>query len=178
MPKKSMDYSNVYFYKIVCKDLSITECYVGQTTNFNKRKSYHKSSCINNSDKKHHLLVYDFIREHGSWDNWSMILIETRSFDNVLEANKRERELIEELSATLNKVVPCRTVEEYKIDKKDEIKERWGKYYDEHKEEIALKRATKITCDCGSIYTKREKHRHCKTKKHQQYLQRQQEGQQ
>ena len=37
-----MDYSNTYFYKIVCKDLNVTDCYVGHTLNFTKRKCTHK----------------------------------------------------------------------------------------------------------------------------------------
>ena len=32
MPSKPMDYSKTRFYKIVCKDLNIKDCYVGHTT--------------------------------------------------------------------------------------------------------------------------------------------------
>ena len=34
-------------YKIVCNDLSITDCYVGHTTDFVKRKCNHKIICNN-----------------------------------------------------------------------------------------------------------------------------------
>ena len=37
-----MDYSNIIIYKIYCKDPSITDVYVGQTSNFAKRKCAHK----------------------------------------------------------------------------------------------------------------------------------------
>ena len=42
MPRLAVDYLNTIIYKIVCKDLSISDVYVGQTTNFTKRKSQHK----------------------------------------------------------------------------------------------------------------------------------------
>ena len=45
MPRKPIDYSKTISYKIVCNDLSITDCYVGHTTDFTKRKSHHKSDC-------------------------------------------------------------------------------------------------------------------------------------
>ena len=38
MPRLPVDYSNTYFYKIVCRDVSIPDMYVGHTTNFSKRK--------------------------------------------------------------------------------------------------------------------------------------------
>ncbi len=47
MPKTKIDYSKTIIYRIVCKDLSITECYVGHTTNFTKRKCQHKNDCNN-----------------------------------------------------------------------------------------------------------------------------------
>ena len=47
MPRKPIDYSKTHFYKIVCKDTSITDCYVGHTTDFTKRQWQHKNSCKN-----------------------------------------------------------------------------------------------------------------------------------
>ena len=47
MQKAEADYSNTLFYKIFCKDVSITDLYIGHTTNFVQRKSAHKQSCKN-----------------------------------------------------------------------------------------------------------------------------------
>ena len=49
MPKVEIDYSNTIIYKITCKDPSITDVYVGHTTNFVQRKHCHKQSCNNNN---------------------------------------------------------------------------------------------------------------------------------
>ena len=43
MPKSNCNYSKTSIYKIVCNDLNITDCYVGNTTEFTKRKSDQKS---------------------------------------------------------------------------------------------------------------------------------------
>jgi predicted GIY-YIG superfamily endonuclease len=47
MPKEDVDYSNTIIYKIYCKDETITDVYVGYTTNFTQRKYSHKIACNN-----------------------------------------------------------------------------------------------------------------------------------
>ena len=42
MPKNPADYSETIIYKLVCKDSSIKEIYIGHTTNFVQRKNSHK----------------------------------------------------------------------------------------------------------------------------------------
>lgn len=91
MPVKPIDYSKTHFYKIVCKDLSITDCYVGHTAQWTKRKCEHKRRCCNPQHEKHHYKVYQYIRENGGWENWDMILIDTLPFDNNLQARAKER---------------------------------------------------------------------------------------
>ena len=115
MPSKPIDYSKAHFYKIVCKDLSISDCYVGHTTDFTKRKSQHKGN------RDYHLYVYQFIRNNGGWDNFDMILMKTVECNNSLEARKIERELIEELKATLNQRIPIISNED-----KKEYKKNWS----------------------------------------------------
>ena len=102
MPKKPIDYSNTHFYKIVCKDTNIKDCYVGHTTDFTNRRYKHKYSCENPNDKRHNLYIYDFIRKNGCWENWTMIEIEKRNCENSLEARRIEREYIEQLNASQN----------------------------------------------------------------------------
>ena len=69
MPKNPIDYSNTLFYKIVCNDLNIKECYVGHTTSFRKRKTVHKNTCNNPNVECHNMPLYKFIRANGGWDN-------------------------------------------------------------------------------------------------------------
>ena len=51
MPSRELDYSNTHFYKLVCRDITITDLYVGHTTNFKSRKFTHKSNVTNVNSK-------------------------------------------------------------------------------------------------------------------------------
>ena len=61
---------NTSIYKIQCKDETVENMYIGHTTNFEKRKMCHMIETETSITK-----VYKFIRSHGGWDNWSMIII-------------------------------------------------------------------------------------------------------
>jgi len=112
---KTIDYTKTIFYKIICNDKNIKDCYIGHTTNFIRRKSAHKCRCNNENDKQYNYNVYKFIRDNGGWCNWSMIIIEEIQFDNKLDALCQEKKYIEEYKAILNKVIPSRNKKEYKL---------------------------------------------------------------
>jgi predicted GIY-YIG superfamily endonuclease len=46
MPKNATNYSKTIMYQICCKDLLVTEKYVGHTTNFTQRKRQHKTTIL------------------------------------------------------------------------------------------------------------------------------------
>jgi hypothetical protein len=173
MPRKPIDWSKALFYRLVCRDPTITECYVGSTTNEVKRRSCHKSRCTIKTDPYHNLFVYRFIRSMGGWDNWQLIVIEHRPVNNKKEASIRERFFVEQYKAKLNKQVPSRTPAEYRVDHADEIKQ----YRVDHKEKLNKQSAawnlaneayskTKHICECGGHYTTAGKIQHIKSKNH------------
>jgi hypothetical protein len=200
MPYQISDYSKGLIYKLCCLDTDITDIYIGSTTNFKQRKSGHKRNCNNEKSRDYNYDVYKCIRENGDWGNWDMVLVEYYSCETKLELEKREREIIEKLKPTLNKIIPTRTRKEYREENKEKIartdkeyreenKEKISKrtkiyrqenkeklkimkkeYYEEHKEEIKEKRKEKITCDCGSILGINDKAKHLKTIKHKNYI--------
>jgi hypothetical protein len=139
MPRKPIDYSKTIIYKLCCNDPSITDIYTGHTTDFKTRKSNHKNRCNNPNDKKHNYYVYQFIRNHGGFDNWSMIEIEKICCIDEIEACKYERKYFDLLGATLNTNTPSRTNKEYNEEHKEHLKELHKKYYEENKEVIAEK---------------------------------------
>ena len=47
MPKLAINYNNTHFYKLCCKDPTISDIYIGHTTDFTRRKNAHKTSCCN-----------------------------------------------------------------------------------------------------------------------------------
>ena len=233
MPLRVINYEKTHFYKLVCCDTNIKDCFVGHTTDFNSRKNKHKSRCCNPNDKKHHYNVYTFIRANGGWKNWEMILLKTENCENGMEARSRERYYKEQQHSTLNQNVPSRTKAEYREVNKDKYKAYNKQYAQDHKEELAeyhkkdnddnkelinekskerhnndkeninkkrrqrrkdnpekareqdkkayqrnkeqkLNRAKEqIECECGSVFCRGAFRRHEKSKKHQQYLQNQ-----
>ena len=68
MKEKRVDYSATLIYKITCKDPTVTDLYVGHTTNFVQRRDQHKQSSVNSDGK-----LYNFIRNNGAfYDNHSV----------------------------------------------------------------------------------------------------------
>lgn len=185
MPKTPIDYSKTIIYKICCKDPTITDVYVGHTTDLIKRRYLHKSSCCNPNSNKYHYYIYEFIRNNGGWDNWDVIMIEECNLNNHNEALKKERWWLEELKATLNKNIPLRDMKEWHKDNKEHEKIYRGKYYDENKD-ILLEKAKirkkiyyyknvdkileNFKCICGGSYINNGKSRHLKTKKHEDFI--------
>ena len=108
-----VNYENSTIYKIVCKDLDITDCYVGSTTNFNRRKTEHKRKYNNVKCKEYNFKVYKFIRDHGNFDNFDIVEIERYCAIDKNDLRKRERFFLEELKATLNCQIPNRSKKEY-----------------------------------------------------------------
>ena len=196
MTKTNIDYSKTIIYKIVCNDLNIKDIYVGHTVDFTKRKSCHKSRCINESSKYYDYKVYDCTRKNGNWLNWSMIEIEKYPCSDGNEARSRERYWMEITQANLNLICALRTKEELKVcyietrriykdknkDRKkeadkiyrlnniDKIKEQKKQYAKDNREKInASKRiydAKEYKCECGSTVRQDCKYDHFKTKKH------------
>ena len=146
MPKFQMDYSNTIIYKLCCNDTSITDIYIGHTTNISQRKHSHKICCSNQNIKNYNRFVYIFIREHGGWDNWNMIQIENFNCNNKQDALIRERYWIDTLKPTLNMINPYTSYEEKCVqkqqwyeEKKDYILEKKKEHYQENKDIILQK---------------------------------------
>jgi len=199
MPKPA-DYSKGFIYKIVCNDITIPNLYVGSSTDFVKRKSGHKSSCNVESNDKYNIFVYQFIREHGGWSNWTMLKLCDYPCNDKFELCLEERRYMELLKSDLNVVKPGRTKKEYQKDNKAHIRDRRVQYYDEnkeridncnktyredHKEIIAIKskdyrlknndalkkmKNTKYECDCGGKYTHCHKALHERSLRHKTYI--------
>jgi hypothetical protein len=142
MPKQDIDYSKGLIYKIVCKDLNVKDLYVGSTTNFEQRKFTHKYACTYSSYKSYNAQVYKFIRDYNGWNNWEMILIQLYPCDSFLALRKKEREIKEQLGATLNEYFPERSNKEYLQTEKMKI---YKKHYQQTPEYKAYRKDYKKT---------------------------------
>ena len=96
-----MSYSDTVIYKIYCKDETVTDMYIGHTTNFDNRKLQHINACKSSCMK-----VHDFIRTHGGWDNWDMVILEKYSCKSRGTACRLEWIWWNRLKGSLNSHVP------------------------------------------------------------------------
>jgi hypothetical protein len=106
MPKTEIDYSNTIIYQIKCKDTTVTDVYVGHTTNFVQRKHAHKQSCNNDKSANYKCKLYEVIRNNGGWSNWQMEIIVFLNCRDHYEARQKEQEYFISLHATLNSIEP------------------------------------------------------------------------
>jgi len=136
MTRLPINYQNTIIYKLVCNDPTIIDIYVGHTTDVIRRKWQHKTACNNENTRKYNYYVYQFIRNNGGFENWSIVQIELYPCNNTHEATARERYWLEQLSATLNTNIPSRTPQEYREANKEEILETRKEYYQANREQI------------------------------------------
>lgn len=137
-------------YKIVCKDESIIDCYIGSTKNFIKRKIQHKNS-YNTNNQNSNCNIYKFIRNNGGFDNFNFEIIETLICENKNEALIRERYWIENLKSNINS------------------RSSYKRFNNNHSKDWRIKNG-KYNCECGLILSRCNLSRHFKSTKHLSYL--------
>ena len=191
------DYSKTVIYKIEHND-NKELLYVGSTSEFTRRKAYHKSES-SRSDRK----LYTMIRDNGGWDAFEMKPIMEYPCENKIQASIQEEKCRVELRANMNSISCVKNEElqkanraKYRLDNIDERHDKAKVYYQEHKEERKAYRETikeeqkeykkkwyaenkakikertyqKYKCDCGSEITLCNKSQHEKRKVHIAYL--------
>ena len=172
-----VDYSKTFIYKLCCRDPTITDIYVGHSTNFKQRNRSHKSDCNNINRIHYNNYKYKFIRDNGGYENWIMIKLYDYPCENKREAEAEECKTWIELGATLNTIKPFITEEEkeeqhlkssneYYHNNKTEINERRKVKYQNNKTEILEKLKINVKCEfCGFESRKYSLKRHQKTLK-------------
>tara|TARA_R110001583_G_scaffold36760_1_gene120833 strand:- start:327 stop:782 length:456 start_codon:yes stop_codon:yes gene_type:complete len=143
-----IDYSNACIYKIQCKDPSVIPVYVGSTTDIRKRRNTHRSDCQVVSGDKYDRRQYQFIREHGGFDNWELIkLADIDDCMGDMQLRMLEQEYMDAEDSILNIQRACKS-----------------------KELIAIKKNAATTCPCGHNYTYTNRARHYATEPHKLYM--------
>lgn len=142
---RAVDFSNCYIYHIKSKEGIVH--YVGSTSNMNSRKSSHKYICSHENNKHYHLDIYQYIRDHGGFENFDITPV--RKIENV--SNKTELLIAEQ--AEMNKFTGLKnmrgsyTTKEEQLEKNREwrkenpekIREFSKKYYEANKEQLIEK---------------------------------------
>lgn len=143
--------TDYHIYKLVCKDPTVVDIYIGRTGNVKHRLQIHRTH-----SKRLNWPVYQKIRSTGGIENWELVIIkkcETRD-----EAVEEERRIIVELQPALN------------------VKEKTAS---SNKQTIAINKLHKkwkesgidrMTCQCGSTFNKQGRSQHLRTKKHRNFV--------
>lgn len=178
-------YEKAVIYKLCCLDPEITDCYIGSTCNLYLRKSQHKQVCNNPNDNRHNLKVYQFVRENGGFDNWTIVVLEQYPCNSKIEMHMRERYWFENLGATLNSQYPNRSkqewyeansenqkekMKEYYEANSENKKEKMKKYREANAEQIKEQRKQRVKCECGAEINYSGMSNHRKSKKHLQKM--------
>jgi hypothetical protein len=175
MPKLSKDYSNAVIYTIKHKKLNF--CYVGSTTDFEKRKRAHVYACQNPNNVYHNQLLYKVIRSLDGMDNFDISIHKNVVVSTPHELSLEEQKVMDELKPNLNKNKSYQTPEQkkeyaqkYMLEHKDKMRDYLKAYYTKNKEKLNLLKKTKCVCVCGGKYTKSGYCAHKKTKHHQDFV--------
>lgn len=163
-------------YRITVNDY----IYIGSTRDFNQRKISHKSVCNNETVRGYNFKIYQMIRDAGGWDKCEIIPIEEFDCEGQIQARIREEHWRREYNANMNSIQAYQSIEnridykrsndiEYREKNKEKISERKQIYREATKE----RDHTKYNCECGGRYTHQSISIHKKTKKHLEYLERQ-----
>lgn len=127
-------------YVIKSLDENIKEFYIGSTFNFVVRRSTHKANCRTEGKPPYNYKVYQYIRDNGGFDNFTMDVLEEVEVNNKKELAGKELEHYNNLKPSLNMNIPCvLDYNEYHKKYNREHPEYHKKRYNERKDEYKAK---------------------------------------
>ena len=169
MPIISMaDYQKGKIYWIW--DTGFTKCYIGSTVeDLSRRMTKHRAkykawlarNCRNVS-------IFGLFEELGI-ESCTIELIENYPCNSIDELKAREGHHQREKEC-VNKCVAGRTKIEWDRDHKEHVTEYFKRYNQDNKDKIRERRGRLVHCQCGSVHVHKQKARHERTQKHQNYV--------
>lgn len=172
-------YSNAKIYMIepIC-EYEEGEVYIGSTCKkyLSQRFSVHYTAYKQwQKGKGKNVSSYRLFEKYGV-ENCRIVLLEDYPCDTKNQLLAREAYYQKSMKC-VNKKIAFWSEEEhkeyqqqYRVENKEYLSEINKKYREEHKEEITQKKKETMECICGSIGRISDYKRHCRTKKHQRYI--------
>ena len=99
MPKRHIDYSRTFIYRLTCKNPDVHDSYISFSTNIIQRKYKHKRECLDNYNQTK---LIRHIRKYGGWSNWNFEVIEECVCVNENNAKEQTMKYISKYKPTLN----------------------------------------------------------------------------
>jgi hypothetical protein len=172
-----VNYENSKIYKIEpIVDHDEGDIYIGSTTKnyLSQRMDKHRSDYKRWKEKGKggHIRSYDLFEKYGI-DNCQILLIESFPCLTKDELRAREGHHIRTLKC-VNKNIAGRSYKEYQNlyyeNNSDKIKEKQKLYYENNLDTINENKKKILLCVCGCNYTRTNYSQHCKSKKHESYI--------
>jgi len=169
------NYKNGKIYKIEPINGEEGDIYIGSTTKeyLSQRMTSHRGDYGKwKNGKRDKIRSFCLFEKYGI-ENCKIILLENCPCDSKDELLSKESFYIRSLKC-INKIVPDRTVQEYRKDNKERIAYIKKQYRENNIEKIKdqekLRKSVIYYCECGSIIKTGDKAKHLKTLKHQNFL--------
>ena len=142
-------------YRIVCKDTTILDSYIGKCKDLVSRKRIHKSSSNPNS-RLSHLKVYQVINNNGGFENWDFIVLEEFEWEEETSKQK-ERYYYDLYKPSLNVQIPNTTPKETRYNYSQTPKSKQSRH---------IRKVEKINCLCGMVVSRGCMTEHLKRSRH------------
>lgn len=165
-----VNYAEGKIYMIYDKD--VEKRYIGSTVDtLEKRLAFHVAHYKSHLKGKHNYVSsFDIIKD-GNYDIW---LVEAFPCETKAQLVARERYWSNQMACVnkcknqglYNEMGNKNYHKHYYTENKDALTEQMKQYYNTHKEIITQKKKVKTQCSCGGCYTKVNKSKHIKSKKH------------
>lgn len=159
------DYSKSRIYQLI--DLGNNDKYIGSTTrSLNERLSGHVNKYkLYINGKYNYVTSFDIIKN----GNYKIELIEVYPCENNEQLLAREGYFIK-TTTCINKNIAGRSKKERQKKWLENNKEYFREYRKKNKEHLKEYYNQKYICECGGRFTRVNKTRHDKSKKHQTYI--------
>jgi hypothetical protein len=89
--------------------------YIGSTLNLSRRKSHHKKNVRNKVGKLYWTRLYQYIRDHGGWDNFTFTKTHEIHIECLSEGTCFEQTIIDEFQPSLNSIRSSKLIKEKTI---------------------------------------------------------------
>mgnify|MGYP003653880385 FL=1 len=144
-----------FIYKIICKDKTITDSYIGKCKYLEERIRVHK--CYSKpTSRLSHLPIYKCMNNNGGFSNWEFIILEEFIYDEKTSSQK-ERYYYDLYKPNLNIHTPNRTPAESNYAYSQTQTSKQSRH---------IRKVEKITCLCGAIVSRGSMTEHLKRSKH------------
>ena len=101
-PRASPNFQNGAIYKIYCKDETITDYFIGRTTNLKATIRNLKFKCNSPKSVEYNRKHCEFIRNNGGFNNWGVCILQEYPTDNAHSLVSELQRLLLILKPSLN----------------------------------------------------------------------------